>query len=65
MLNKPTSQWLPMSPEYRFDRNHIENTTPDDTGNIGESVNDDALDIRSLMIDIARNFHSLETIKVI
>ena len=47
----------------RFDRFHIKNSAALD-GEIGQSRNNDALEIRSLMIDIARNFYSLETLKV-
>ena len=47
----------------RFDRFYIKNSSALE-GEIGQSRNNDALEIRSLMIDIARNFYSLDTLKV-
>ena len=63
-LNKPSSLNSPWTPEERFERNRLSNYEPDDLGKIGESKNGDALEMRALMVDIARNFHSLETLKV-
>jgi len=64
-LNKPTSHNSPWTPLERFQRNDLgEYDIEDDIGVIGQSENGDQLQVRSLMIDIARNFHSLETIKV-
>jgi len=59
----PDSISFPFSPEERFIRNELTNEEPDN-GIIGKSEKGDAFEIRSLMIDIARNFHSVETIKV-
>ena len=63
LLNKPSSQWKPWSLQERFDRFKLTDYSEID-GEIGKSKNDDAMMIRSLMVDIARNFHSLDTLKV-
>lgn len=63
LLNKPASQWKPWSLQERFDRFKLTDYSELD-GEIGKSKNDDAMMIRSLMIDISRNFHSLDTLKV-
>lgn len=57
------SHWKPWTMKERFDRFYIKNRSALD-GQIGQSRKNDALEIRSLMIDIARNFYSLETLKV-
>ena len=57
------SHWKPWTMKERFDRFYIKNRSALD-GQIGQSRKNDSLEIRSLMIDIARNFYSLETLKV-
>ena len=63
ILVSPGSRWKPWSMQERFNRFEISNST-ESFDKIGVSKNDDALEIRSLMVDVARNFHSLETLKV-
>ena len=63
LLCRPNSVSFPFSPEERFERNILMNQEADNEGNIGESEKGDSLEIRSIMIDIARNFHSVHTIK--
>ena len=64
MLCRPNSVSLPFTPEERFDRNKLTNQESNTHRAVGQSENGNQFDIRSLMIDIARNFHSVETIKV-
>lgn len=61
-LNEPRSLWYPWTPEYRYERNLMEEITEDDTP-IAE-ITENSLQIRSLMVDIVRNFHTLDTLKV-
>jgi hypothetical protein len=54
---------MPWTLEERYKRNILVDDTVDDDGKIAE-IGPDSLEIRSLMVDVARNFHSLETLKV-
>ena len=63
LLNKETSKWLPWSPEERYERNLNENEASTDSEIA--PVTPDSLEIRALHVDIARNFHGLETLQTI
>jgi hypothetical protein len=63
LLNKNTSNWLPWTAEQRYERNLNENGASSD--DIIAPVDSTSLQIRSLHVDIARNFHGVETLEKI
>ena len=63
LLNKNTSKWLPWTPEQRYERNLNKNEASSDDSIA--PVDSESLQIRSLHVDIARNFHGVETLEKI
>ncbi|CBY24075.1 unnamed protein product [Oikopleura dioica] len=63
LLNKNTSFWLPWTPEQRFERNLNDNEISSDDSIA--PIDSESLEIRSLHVDIARNFHGVETLEKI
>ena len=63
LLNKNTSHWLPWTAEQRYERNLNEHGASSDDSIA--PVDSESLPIRSLHVDIARNFHGVETLEKI
>ena len=57
--NKQSSKWVPWTADQRFDRNakYLTSSNPS-SDPIPAENGDTPFEIRSLMIDVARNFHS-------
>ena len=62
-MNKETSNWLPWTAQQRFDRNQMAQIPADLEDKSLPSNGNEPLEIRSLSIDLARNFHSVDMIK--